>query len=251
MDTHIKQKHEENDNSGDKTHTSTRFQCSYCDCNYARKATLQKHEENCKSVGQFQCPYCECKFSKKPNLKMHIKQKHEENFENTNFKDIFRCHSKVQPKIHDEKPDDLPKELETESESDLSGIGLKLGTFQCDLCTEMFFSETNLITHQELKHDVSFHGQSWSPVLAVPQIPEYSKNFVLHHEESVLTDDVPLLEDFKCNSCTKVFITKDSLLNHEKSVHTENVPLLEDFKCNSCTKVFSTKDNLLNHEKSL
>ena len=111
LDTHIKQKHEENGNSGDKTHTSTRFQCSYCDCNYARKATLQKHEENCKSVGQFQCPYCECKFSKKPNLKMHIKQKHEENFENTNFKNIFRCHSKVQPKIHDEKPDDLSKEL--------------------------------------------------------------------------------------------------------------------------------------------
>ena len=46
---------------------------------------------------------------------------------------------------------------------------------------------------------------------------------------------------------TEVFCTKDSLLNHEKSVHTENVPLLEDFKCNSCTKVFSTKDNLLNH----
>ena len=136
LDTHIKQKHEENGNSGDKTHTSTRFQCSYCDCNYARKATLQKHEENCKSVGQFQCPYCECKFSKKPNLKMHIKQKHKENFENTNFKNIFRSHSKVHSKSHDEKPDDLPKELETEfeAESDLSGIDLKLGTFHCDLC---------------------------------------------------------------------------------------------------------------------
>ena len=31
--------------------------------------------------------------------------------------------------------------------------------------------------------------------------------------------------------CSKVFSTKDSLLNHEESVHTENVPLLEDSKC--------------------
>ena len=36
----------------------------------------------------------------------------------------------------------------------------------------------------------------------------------------------PLLEDFTCKLCSKVFITKDSLLNHEESVHTENVPLL-------------------------
>ena len=36
---------------------------------------------------------------------------------------------------------------------------------------------------------------------------------------------------------------------HVKQKPEENVPLLEDFKCNSCTKVFSSKDNLLNHEK--
>ena len=76
-------------------------------------------------------------------------------------------------------------------------------------------------------------------------------------------------EDFKCNSCTKVFRTKDSLLNHEKSGHTENVPLLEDSNCKLSketevdfsketevnlskeTEVFCTKDSLLNHEKSV
>ena len=76
-------------------------------------------------------------------------------------------------------------------------------------------------------------------------------------------------EDFKCNSCTKVFSTKDSLLNHEKSGHTENVPLLEDSNCKLSketevdfsketevnlskeTEVFCTTDSLLNHEKSV
>ena len=42
-------------------------------------------------------------------------------------------------------------------------IDKKLGKFKCDLCTEMFSSESNLMTHLELKHDVSFsqnqHGK--------------------------------------------------------------------------------------------
>ena len=80
---------------------------------------------------------------------------------------------------------------------------------------------------------------------------DFEYEFVLHHEESVLTDDFPLLEDFKCKLCSKVFSTKDSLLNHKESVHTENVPLLEDSKCKLCSKVFSTNDSLLYHEESV
>ena len=33
------------------------------------------------------------------------------------------------------------------------------------------------------------------------------------------------------------------------SVHIENVPLLEEFTCKLCSKVFNTKDILLNHEQ--
>ena len=43
------------------------------------------------------------------------------------------------------------------NESDLSlnyEIDEKLGKFKCDLCNEMFSSQSNLITHLELKHDV-------------------------------------------------------------------------------------------------
>ena len=74
-----------------KKNTSTRFQCSYCASNYAKKPTLnahvkKKHEENWKleasskkSASTFQCPYCENKFSQKHNLQTHVKKKHEEN----------------------------------------------------------------------------------------------------------------------------------------------------------------------------
>jgi len=50
------------------------------------------------------------------------------------------------------------------NESDLS----KLGKFKCDLCTEMFSSETNLVTHQELKHDLSIGGK-------IQKIAEFEK----------------------------------------------------------------------------
>ena len=74
-----------------KKNTSTRFQCSYCASNYAKKATLnahvkKKHEENWKleasskrSANKFQCPYCANKYSQKHNMKTHVKKKHEEN----------------------------------------------------------------------------------------------------------------------------------------------------------------------------
>ena len=88
------------------SNTPTRFQCSYCDCNYSQKSSLYthvklKHGENSKSKGKlepssnkvskktFQCPYCESKFSNnKQNLKSHVKQKHEENFNKTDFRNI-------------------------------------------------------------------------------------------------------------------------------------------------------------------
>ena len=79
---------------------------------------------------------CPSNYAQKSNLDNHIKQHHE---------------------------DSLHTEIEYEfNENDLSSnfeIDVKLGKFQCDLCTEMFSSETNLVTHQELKHDLSIGGK--------------------------------------------------------------------------------------------
>ena len=77
--------------------------------------------------------------------------------------------------------------LDTSSEIELS----MYNTFTCHHCNEVFASERNADLHTEFYHD----------------------------EEK--SENIPLLEDFKCNSCTKVFSTKDSLLNHEKSLHTD------------------------------
>ena len=39
---------------------------------------------------KYQCPYCTSKFTQKHNLKTHVKQKHDENFETTDFRNISR-----------------------------------------------------------------------------------------------------------------------------------------------------------------
>ena len=49
---------------------------------------------------------------------------------------------------------DPSKEMEVSHDSDWSDLDHELeGEFKCDLCTETFFSEFNLMTHVELKHD--------------------------------------------------------------------------------------------------
>ena len=48
----------------------------------------------------------------------------------------------------------MSKETEVSHESDSDHeIEGKLTKFKCDLCTETFFSEFNLMTHVELKHE--------------------------------------------------------------------------------------------------
>ena len=72
--------------------SSTIFQCSYCDSNYAQKTNLhthvkQTHEEkfdNWKLASnvtskKFQCSYCDSKYSQKHNLKAHVKKYHDKN----------------------------------------------------------------------------------------------------------------------------------------------------------------------------
>jgi hypothetical protein len=56
---------------------------------------------------------------------------------------------------------------------------------------------------------------------------------------------------FQCPHCKSKFSQKHNLKRHVKQKPEENVPLLEDFKCKLCSKVFSTKDILLNHEESV
>ena len=167
------------------------------------------------SVGQFQCPYCECKFSKKPNLKMHIlKQKHKENFENTNFKNIFHCHSKVQPKIHDEKPDDLPKELNLK----------KLYTCKC--CNQTFNSaKQQKILTKKCKGNELF---------------EKSKETLEIEENSKVS------EQFECTICDAVFTLKENLNKHIESFHDESKSK-EPLKCKICYKTGTSIQEMKNH----
>ena len=46
------------------------------------------------------------------------------------------------------------------NESSNYEIDDKFSKFKCNLCSEMFSSESNLMTHVELKHDISFSKSS-------------------------------------------------------------------------------------------
>ena len=103
--------------------------------------------------------------------------------------------------------------------------------------------------------------------LETNEIPEYSKKFVSNHEESVLTENVPLLEDFTCkhsNNEVQIEVIEgilEEIVEHVSSsqlndssnrlqdiksiVCTNKIKppkaVHEDFTCKLCSKVFITK----------
>ena len=62
----------------------------------------------------------------------------------------------------DQKSIELNEEPDSLSDSNSSNheLDAKLQKFNCELCTEIFSSENNLMTHKELKHDISFVNDS-------------------------------------------------------------------------------------------
>jgi len=145
---------------------------------------------------------------------MHIKQKHKENFENTNFKNIFCCHSKVQPKIHDEKPDDLPKELNLK----------KLYTCKC--CNQTF----NSAKEQKI-HTKKCKGN---------ELFEKSKETLEIKEKSKVS------EQFECTICDAVFTLKENLNKHIESFHDASKSK-EPLKCKICYYIGTSIQEMKNH----
>ena len=93
----------------------------------------------------------------------------------------------------------------------------------------MVFSESNLIVHLELKHDISFHSDDSKDQTIETQPPKAEKAKV---ESPVLDIHVKQKhekkEPFQCEICNISFSLKYNLVKHIESVHVENVPLLED-----------------------
>ena len=159
------------------SNTSTRFQCSYCDSNYAQKTNLythvkQKHEENfddwklasnlnClsnkESAKAFQCSYCDCNYAQKTNLYTHVKQKHKEHF------DAWK----------------LANNLNSSSNKESAKA------FQCPYCESKYSQKCNMKTHVKLKHDEKFESTDFSKISSIDTHTMSEKKEDLNSDDSL------------------------------------------------------------------
>jgi len=120
---------------------------------------------------EFQCPYCNGKFTGKfgkSSLKMHVKLKHEEQFEITDFS-LISDNQKTSNENDAEvdKPSKAPK---TKSEKQMGKPESLLGKaaskeFQCPYCNSKFagkYGKSSLKKHVKLRHEEQFEITDFS-----------------------------------------------------------------------------------------
>ena len=148
------------------------------------------------------------------------------------------------------------------NESSNYEIDDKLSKFKCDLCSEMFSSESNLMTHVELNHDVSFSKNSNE--IDIEKNPSKFNNKEKYNSGG----------KFQCPYCKSKFSQKHNLKTHVKKKHDEKIGLdnhvqqkhedkhtkihderqeslhieKKPFKCSICSKMFQFKDIMQLHK---
>ena len=142
-------------------------------------------------------------------------------------------------------------------------IDAQLRKFHCELCTEIFSSENNLLTHKSLKHDISFLNDSDSKLSddlskdfkksksdqqkSIQDIKIIEKEEIVNKESEKMTgmpknlvnDNLDL--EYDCAICSKQFKLEENLRRHIKMYH--------HFPCRFCSKTFSEKKFLDSHLK--
>ena len=153
---------------------------------------------------------------------------------------------------------DLSKEMEVDfNESSNYEMDDKLSKFKCDLCSEKFSSESNLMTHVELKHDISFSKSSNEiDIEKNPKISNHSRS--PSKRRKILPSKFNNEENynsggkFQCPYCKSKFSQKHNLKTHVKKKHDEKQGSLhmekKPFKCSICSKMFQFKDIMQLHK---
>ena len=187
--------------------------CSNCGKSFTRKENLKVHEVKCLNKGKgagvwgkgsFCCQYCPKKYSTKFRKVVHEKNCHREDgslivtekiskeVENIckvcqipkrfSNKKTLRRHMK---RIHDGRDDiikvSFSKNIVKLSESEVMSQNCKKA--DCELCSEVFACEQDLLDHMKAVHDVN--------------------------------------RLYKCKQCTKQYSHRKYLKDHERSVHTD------------------------------
>ena len=252
----------------------TRFQCPSCDCDYSRKALLnkhiEKHHENDPNAGtpekRYQCPSCDYKPSRKEHLKRHIKGVHKsDDFSQIveiwvpgEFKDLETDLSKDSVEFqNDQIATDMEKVNEPEK---IIENQIKTSKFKCVSCDSSYSKKDDLISH--IKEN---HASIWS--LSNDSNKKESNDKEGKEKSENIGDNMPILQkfdendgiedwqkvdmrsvhegkkSFNCSICSMHLSSKRNLENHVAGVHEGKKP----YSCLQCTKSFYGKLVLKQH----
>lgn len=178
--------------------------------------STNKIETPIKSSQNFTCLLCKLNFPNRFNLDRHFtSQKH------------IRAENEFT--VDHIEEDDFNEFIIEEIPDDLDVIELKNFCRECNLS---FKNAYQLRKHSQNVHRIYKCEKCCRGFKSV-------KEFELHLERHVKSDE------FRCESCGKIFTNNANLRRHEK-LHLENA---KKFECKICSKVFNQKTNLQRHLK--
>ena len=189
---------------------------------------------------KFQCPYCTSKFSQKHNLKTHVKQKHVENFETTDFRNIFRvdeyknCASKnsndsqIQAKKQKRKNNlehqNIEQEIHLKKKSKVSFSNhwktlLNGKLFQCQMCRFTVKKKNDILLHINEKHFESLSFENDENSLKKSDNTDEIITDVNNIETPVDNEKDGNKKLFMCNLCEYSFGNIKELTSHLSTLH--------------------------------
>ena len=192
-------------------HEGKRLKCNLCEKGlFTQTPRLKKHFEIAHGAqGIFKCKMCDKTFIKKTALSKHMDWSHKDSEfidEYQNSPNIFYHEMIIQ------------------------------GLFKCEFCFITFVSEKKMQLHKKMNHKLEIKNNN-------ARVKGEKQN--IQHIRIRRPQHLTKSNDFKCNTCQKVFKGQSNLQLHVKTSHEG-----KKLKCNLCdTATFTQTPSLKSHFK--
>ena len=199
-----------------KVHSS--FQCHECQYRGPSEELLEKHKIR-HSKRKYVCSSCDLSFYNVEQINRHMKLNHGKILEHF----CTRCEAVFPTKVQVDKHFNI-----------VHGNNKK---FQCEMCDKICANKTNLKYHVNTVH-----------LKLKPYFCEKcGKSFVQKRrlEEHILNIHNPEGKAFQCDLCGNCYASKTSLTIHRRELHNKV------FKCDHCAKFFGSKGEISKHVQSV